>query len=157
MWWRRTAKEFSACKGSENRIAFRAIVESGEEPGILAYAKGEPIGWCALAPRERYPRLGRSRTLRPIDDRTVWSITCFYVARAYRRRGVTRALINVARDFVRTHGGETIEAYPVAPDNKGYPAAFAYTRLLSAFLAAGFVEVARPSPRRAIVRRYLEP
>jgi GNAT superfamily N-acetyltransferase len=157
MWWRRTAKEFGASKGEENRAAFRALVEAGAEPGILAYADEEPVGWCAVAPREEYPRLIRSRMLKPMDDRPVWSITCFFVARSFRRRGVTRGLIEAACGFVLGHGGRIVEAYPVAPDDNGYPAAFAYTGLLSAFLACGFAEVARPSARRAIVRRALRP
>ncbi len=157
MWWRRTAKEFSASMGEENRTALRALVETGAEPGILAYADGEPVGWCALAPRSEYVRLARSRSLRPIDDEPVWSITCFFVARSFRRRGVTRELIEAACDVARQRGGRMVEAYPVAPDDKGYPAAFAYPGLLSAFLACGFVEVARPSAHRAIVRRVFRP
>ncbi len=155
MWWRRTAKEFAACTGDENRAAFRALVDAGDEPGVLAYAGGEPVGWCAIAPRERTPRLARSRTLRPIDDEPVWSITCFFVARPFRRRGVTSALIGAACDFARERGGRVVEAYPVAPSDKAYPAAFAYTGLLSAFASCGFVEVARPSAHRTIVRRSL--
>ena len=155
MWWRRTAKEFAACAGDENRAAFRALVDSGDRPGVLAYVEGLPVGWCAVAPRERYPRLARSRTLRPIDDEPVWSITCFFVARPYRRRGVTSALIAAACDFVRARGGRVVEAYPVVPADNATPAAFAYTGFLSAFLSCGFVEVARPSAHRAIVRRSL--
>ena len=157
MWWRRTAKEFGACTGEENRAAFRALVDSGDRPGILAYADGEPVGWCAVAPRGDYPRLARSRTLRPIDDEPVWSITCFFVAPPFRRRGVTSALIGATCESVRARGGRVVEAYPIAPSDKAYPAAFAYTGLLSAFLSCGFLEVARPSPHRAIVRRSLTP
>jgi GNAT superfamily N-acetyltransferase len=155
MWWRRTTKEFAACKGEENQSALRALVDAGREPGVLAYAGGEPVGWCAVAPRSEYIRLARSRSLKPVDDQPVWSITCFFVARPFRRRGVTRALINAACGFAQTRGAEIIEAYPVISDDTGYPAVFAYTGLLSAFLAVGFVEVSRPSARRAVVRRYL--
>ena len=157
MWWRRTSKEFAASTGEENHTALRALVESGARPGILAYADGEPVGWCALAPRSEYVRLARSRSLQPIDDEPVWSITCFFVARSFRRRGVTRELIEAACDFARRNGARIVEAYPMAPDDKGYPAAFAYPGLLSAFLACGFVEVARPSAHRAIARRHLSP
>jgi len=152
MWWRQTARQFEANKGEGNRLAFKALVDAGEEPGLLAYLDGEPIGWCAVAPRAAYPRLGRSRLLKPIDDRAVWSVTCFYVARRHRRCGVTVALLRAAVDFVRSRGGWVLEGYPIVPAKDRTPDAFAYTGLLSAFEAAEFREVARPSPTRAIVR-----
>ena len=156
MWWRQTTRQFEANKGEGNRLAFKALVDAGEEPGLLAYVDGEPIGWCAVAPRASYSRLGRSRTLRAIDDRPVWSVTCFYVARPHRRRGVTGILIRAAIDFVRARGGRILEGYPIVPAKERAPDAFAYTGLISAFEAAGFREVARPSPTRAIVRYEID-
>jgi len=157
MWWRQTASEFAAGKGDRNREALRTIVASGEPPGILAYVDDEPVGWCAVAPRERYVRLARSRTLKPIDDQPVWSITCFFVARRHRRQGVTARLLDAAVEFVRNRGGRIVEAYPIAPASGEYPAAYSYTGLLSTFLAAGFEVVARPSASRAIVRYAVKP
>jgi hypothetical protein len=74
MLWRLKRSEFEKQKGAQNKAAFKAVVDSGEAPGILAYANGSPIGWCALAPRETYPSLGRSRVLKRIDYKPVWSI-----------------------------------------------------------------------------------
>src|SRR5919108_4184082 len=59
MWWRLTQKEFDARRGEPNRQALRAIVAAGEPPGILACSAATPVGWCAVEPRERYPRLLR--------------------------------------------------------------------------------------------------
>jgi hypothetical protein len=78
---RLTRKEFERRKGASNRRAFRRIVMGGREPGVLAYRGGEPIGWCAVEPRENYSSLSRSRILKPVDDRPVWSIVCLFVAR----------------------------------------------------------------------------
>ena len=156
MWWRQTAAQFAAGRGERNREAFRAVVASGNPPGVLAYAGDDPVGWCAVAPRERYARLARSRTLKPIDDQPVWSITCFFVARQHRRQGVTGQLLDAAVAFVRDRGGRVIEAYPITPASGDYPAAYAYSGLLSPFLAAGFEVVARPSPSRAIVRYVIQ-
>src|SRR5438105_4200010 len=81
MWWRQTGPEFAAHKGQPNKEAFKSIVEAGEEPGLLAYAGGEPVGWCAIAPRDAYKRLreGRLRILKAVDDQPVWSVTCFFI------------------------------------------------------------------------------
>ncbi|MEW5827230.1 MAG: GNAT family N-acetyltransferase [Candidatus Bipolaricaulota bacterium] len=153
MWWRQTAKEFAAGRGEPNRAALREIVERGEEPGILAYDRNQAVGWVAVAPRSSYARLARSRTLRPIDDQPVWSISCFFVAKTHRRRGVMRALIDAACDAAKARGAEVVEAYPVVPGDDHYPDAFAFTGTLDAFLDAGFTIASRPSERRAVVRR----
>jgi GNAT superfamily N-acetyltransferase len=156
MYWRREAKEYSAGKGAGNRAAFRRIVKRGDEPGILAYADGEPVGWCAVAPRAAYPRLGRSRVLAPLDDIPVWSISCLFVARPWRRRGVSRALIEAAVAYARSRGAKVVEAYPIDPAG-AQPDAFVWTGIASAYERAGFREAARRSPTRPIMRREVRP
>lgn len=155
MWWRLDPKAWTAGKGAKNKRALRAIVSSGREPGVLAYRDGVPVGWCAVEPRECYPRLGRARSLKPVDDRPVWSVTCFFVAPPERRKGTSVALLKAVADHVKARGGTTIEGYPVVPSTDAMPAAFAWTGTLRSFLAAGFREVKRPSKSKAIVRLEL--
>jgi GNAT superfamily N-acetyltransferase len=130
----------------------RAAIESGEEPGILAFDGEVPVGWCAVAPRHTYPTLARSRILKPVDDEPVWSIVCLFVARPYRRRGLTVPLLAAAVGFAAERGAQIVEGYPVEPRQPVIPDAFAWTGLVSAFLKAGFVEVARRSETRPIMR-----
>ncbi len=153
MWWRSPAADFEANKGEANRRAFHAIVESGLKPGILALVDGEPAGWCAVAPRADLPRLARSRILRPVDDQPVWSITCFFVARPFRRRGLSVRLLEAAVAHAAERGASVVEGYPVEPRTDSVPDAFAWYGLASAFRAAGFEEVARRSETRPIMRR----
>ncbi|HET9594520.1 MAG TPA: GNAT family N-acetyltransferase, partial [Anaeromyxobacteraceae bacterium] len=156
MWWKLSRPAFDAGKGDGHRRALERRVRSGEIPGLLAYAGGEPVGWVALEPRASYPRLARARTLAAVDDLPVWSITCFFVARAWRGQGVTRALIDAAAAHARAAGAPALEAYPVAPRGRTADA-FVYTGLASTFQAAGFAEVARRSPTRPVVRLPLAP
>lgn len=155
MWWRQTAQEYNALKGTANRDALRRIVEGGQPPGLLAYANGKAIGWCALAPRTVYTRLERTRILKPVDDTPVWSIVCFFVAKVWRRRGVTRALLQAAIDHARTQGAVALEAYPVDPPQGRTPDVYAYSGIASTFRALGFHEAARRSPTRPIMRLAL--
>jgi len=152
MWWRLTHREFEAGKGEPNRRAMRRIVESGAAPGILAYHRGRPVGWCAVAPREQFPRLERSRILKPVDAQEVWSVVCFFIDKGHRRRGVSAALLRAVADHVRRSGGRIVEGYPVQPKKEDVPGLFAYHGVASAFLRAGFREVARRSPSRPIMR-----
>ena len=156
MWWRLKRSEFDKRQGRGNQRALKKIVESGEEPGIIAYAGGQPIGWCAVAPREAYPVLDRSWTLKRVDDRPVWSVTCFFIAKAFRRKGVTVALLKAAIDYARQRGATIVEGYPVEPRKGSMPDAFAFTGTASAFHRAGFAEMLRRSETRPIMRYVIE-
>ena len=151
-WWRMGQSEWLAKKGDGTKRTMRALVKKGPPPGLLAYAGDEAVGWCAVAPREDYPRLSRSKILAPVDGAPVWSVTCFFVKRDWRRRGVTVALLKEATRWVAKRGGRLLEGYPTDTDEE-QPAAFVYHGLLSAFRRAGFREVARRSKTRPIVRR----
>jgi GNAT superfamily N-acetyltransferase len=154
MWWRLARPQWTAGKGDGNRRALERYVEAGHVPGLLAYEGGEPVGWVAVEPREAYPRLSRSRTLAAVDERPVWSLTCFFVARSHRRRGLTRALVRAALRHARSRGARIVEAYPV--DRRERVAdAWVYTGAASTFRALGFREVARRSATRPIVRKAL--
>lgn len=152
MWWRLSRAEFMKQKGDGNKAAFKQIVTSGAVPGILAYAQGQPVGWCAVAPREVYSFWERSRVLGRVDDQPVWSITCLFVARPFRRAGVSVALLKAAVAHAEEQGATIVEGYPVEPRKDKMPDAFAWTGLASAFRHAGFREVARRSTTRPIMR-----
>ena len=157
MLWRLPRKTFEAQKGLGNKKAMRAIIASGEVPGILAYDAHNAIGWCAVAPRGHYSALGRSRILKPVDERPCWSIACLFIEKTYRRQGVSVALLKAAASYAKSQGAELLEGYPVEPKaDKAIPPAFAWTGVSNAYLRAGFKEVARRSPTRPIMRLELE-
>ncbi|HSN57983.1 MAG TPA: hypothetical protein VLR72_00715 [Clostridiaceae bacterium] len=72
MSWRLKKADFDKQKGMQSKEAMRRIVEQDEPPGLLVYLRGKAIGWCAVAPREVYIRLEKSRVLKRIDDKPVW-------------------------------------------------------------------------------------
>jgi GNAT superfamily N-acetyltransferase len=156
MYWRLGDTQFKIQQGERNRKSMKRLVDQGEMPGILAYLGPRPIGWCAVAPRENYVRLQRSRVLKQIDEQPVWSIVCLLVDKEFRRRGVSVALLNAAADYVRLRGGRIVEGYPVEPRTNYMPDAFAWTGVASAYRRAGFMELARRSATRPIMRRILD-
>ena len=155
MFWRVSRSQFDKQKGEGNRKALKKIVDSDEIPGILAYTnEGKPLAWCSVAPRENYPVLERSRVLKRIDEKPVWSVVCFFVAKSHRGRGVTVPLLKAAVNYAKNHGAKVVEGYPTESE-KPMPASFIWTGLTSMFLKAGFVEVARGSKTRPIMRCFV--
>jgi GNAT superfamily N-acetyltransferase len=155
MLWRLTRQAFEQQKGEANRQAMHTIVASGEIPGLLAYSKKQPVAWCSVAPRENFPALERSRVLKKIDDEPVWSISCFFIQKDFRKQGLSVRILEAAVDYVKCQGGRIVEGYPVEPKKGKTADVFAWTGLASFFNKVGFVECARRSGTRPIMRFFI--
>ena len=156
-----TGREWSGSTPEERKSQLRARFDAGQPaPGVLAFREGTAVGWCAVEPRECYPRILRSKVLAaagqasdaPAGGRP-WSVSCFVVAPGHRRQGVARALLDAAVEHALTHGATSVEGYPVDPGQrpKAGPADL-YQGTLGLFLAAGFRVVSDAVPGRAVVR-----
>lgn len=137
-----------------NKRELKALVDRGVVPGLIGYRDGQPIGWISLGPRADYRRLARSSVMKPVDDKPVWSIVCFFVDAQARHQGVADAMLDGALAWARTNGVTLLEAYPcdVAGASRDDSLWFGSKRM---FDRAGFVEVARRKPARPVMRRKL--
>jgi ribosomal protein S18 acetylase RimI-like enzyme len=157
MYWRKTRSEWWG-QAEKNRASMRAIVESGMVPGILSYRNGQVAGWCSVAPRSEFSGLDRSRTLKRIDDESVWSITCFVIAKQHRRKGVASALAQEAISYAVRNGARIIEAYPLLnEDGKYRMVGESFMGFVSTFERLGFKQESDRSEVRNITRLYVGP
>jgi GNAT superfamily N-acetyltransferase len=162
MYWRQRSRDFNSSTVAANRRRLEALTEAGDPPGLVAYADGRAVGWISLGPRTDFERLERSRVIRRVDDRPVWSIVCFAVSSGVRRRGIAKALLAAAVEYARQHGVEAVEGYPVSAGPSAVAPADAYTGTLDMFEAAGFSLVEMTDSvsggfPRALVRLDLRP
>ncbi len=152
---------FASCPPEDRADRLRDQTDAGHPgsdatSGLVAYADGEPVGWCAVEPRTAYRGLVRNASMAAwsgrAEDRTdagVWAVTCVLVRAGHRRRGVGRALVGAAVAHARVAGARVLEGYPMATGSA--LSEELHPGVLGAFLDAGFVEVHRPSARRAVV------
>ncbi len=70
--------------------------------------------------------------------------------------GLSGRLISHAVQYAARNGAENVEGYPVEPKKQHIPEVFAFTGLASAFLKAGFQEVARRSEKRPVMRYFIK-
>jgi GNAT superfamily N-acetyltransferase len=148
MYWR-IGSEYRKRPPDANKAAFRELVKGGPPPGLLAFDGDLAVGWCQLTPRDALPWLDRTWRLKRVDDVPVWSLSCFYIRKGYRRWGVATALIAAALDAARRAGAPALEACPLDADLT--PSA-SHTGYASTFARAGFKIVARHVPPRPIMR-----
>jgi len=137
-----------------NKEAFRKLVKRGPPPGLLAFEGDVPVGWCQLTPREAVPWLDHLRRLKRVDHVPVWSLSCFYIRKGHRRRGITSALIAAAVKTARRAKAPALEAYPLDAD---FTPSASGTGYASTFARAGFKTVACRAPPRPIMRHDLKP
>jgi GNAT superfamily N-acetyltransferase len=138
---------------ASNRADLEKAVKQGPPPGLLALRDQVAVGWCRVTHRDAVPGLERAFRTRCVDDVPVWSISCFYIHKGHRRKGIMTALISAAIEYARAAGAPALEAYPL--DGAVSPSATS-TGYASTFAMAGFSEVARRSPERPIMRIQLE-
>lgn len=146
-----------------NRAALRALASAAVPPGLVGYlanaakdvARGTPVGWVSLGPREHFAKLRRSPVMKPVDALPVWAIVCFVVPKPWRGRGAARALLRGAIDYARAQGATMLEAYPVDRPGRSRDDASMWFGAKSMYDAAGFQEVARRKPARPVVRLAL--
>jgi GNAT superfamily N-acetyltransferase len=92
---------------------------------------------------------------RPVDDMLVWAISCFFVRRDYRRRGVMSHLIVAALKTAKRARASALEAYPIDTTAPKSPSN-TFTGTAAAITRAGFKEVARRASARPIMRHDLK-
>jgi GNAT superfamily N-acetyltransferase len=154
MHWRTSFKEWEAGRGDGNRAALRDRAEQDPPPGLVFYVDGDPVGWVGIGDRSEYPRLQRSPVSKALDDTPAWVISCLFVRRSHRRQRLQAKMIAAACDFAADQGQHTVEGFPVEPaPGKTAGPDNAMTGMASAFLEAGFTEVARRKHDRPAMRR----
>jgi GNAT superfamily N-acetyltransferase len=153
MYWRIGAA-YRKNPRETNKVMFKEVVKQGPPPGLLAFHGDLAVGWCQLTPRDALPWLDRAWRLKRLDDIPVWSISCFYVRKGYRKQGITSALIAAALKAAKAAGAPALEAYPLDADLTPSASGTGYA---STFARAGFKIVARRTPPRPIMRRDLRP
>lgn len=157
MAWRLSRADWEAGRGARNKRRLRKLVESGAPAGVLAWVGGRAVAWCSVGPRAEFAALATKRSLATDWDERTWSVTCFFVDKAWRRHGLGRRLLEAAVALARRHGATRVEGYPAAlpKDGGALPAAFAWTGLPQVFERAGFTRLAEAPGKHPIYVRAL--
>jgi GNAT superfamily N-acetyltransferase len=154
MFWRQTAAEWRAGSPAQRQEALAERMSASPPPGVFGYLDGQPVGWCAVAPRSEYTLMQRSPTFGPVDDVPTWAIVCLFVHRSARRLGVGTALVEAAVAMAKAYRAPAVDAIPVEPGGKRKSPDL-YTGTPSMFEPLGFEEIARRKPERPVVRLTL--
>jgi GNAT superfamily N-acetyltransferase len=113
------------------------------------------VGWCQLTPRDAIPWLEHMWWFQRVDALPVWSISCFFVRRSYRRQCAMTHLVFAALKAAKRAGAAALDAYPIDTDVPN-STLNTFTGTVATVARAGFKEVARRAPARPIMRHDLK-
>ncbi|MFE5494702.1 GNAT family N-acetyltransferase [Streptomyces virginiae] len=156
MAWRLTTGDYGRMTAEERGEHLRTLTEKADPPpGVLGFLDGEVAGWCNVAPRRQLDRLTSSKTITPVDDVPVWSVTCFVVRKEFRGKGVASGLLEGAVEHARANGAPAVEGYPVDPEGGRVNPTLAYVGTMDMFERAGFRRIQRTEAKSDKRHRWI--
>jgi GNAT superfamily N-acetyltransferase len=125
---------------AQNRTQKECRVREGAAHAALVYDGSTCVGWCQFGSPRELPRIKRQRAyedgLTRLPD---WRITCFFVDKGYRGRGVAAAALKGALSEIARLGGGEVESYPEDLASRSVSAAFLHNGTIAMFEKEGFV------------------
>ena len=119
-------------------------VRQGTAHAALVYDDATCVGWCQFGAPEELPRIKHLRVYAEgAFPPPQWRITCFFVDKAYRGKGVSSAALAGALKEIARLGGGTVESYPEDVTDRKVSASFLYNSRLAMFEHQGFERVRR--------------
>jgi GNAT superfamily N-acetyltransferase len=143
---------------AQNRSAKEARVRDGRAHAALAFDGAACVGWCQFGPTEELPRIKSGRAYREgLTALPDWRITCFFVDKAYRGRGVAAAALAGALREIGRLGGGMVESYPEDVEGRPVSGSFLHNGTVAMFERQGFERIRRLGLHRWVVGRHVAP
>lgn len=149
-------KDWQSTSLESRTTMFQHEIQTGPPPGLVAYVDREAAGWMRIGKRLAQRRLPRTRniistTREPLDDESIWAVSCFVVRKEHRGKGINAALLDAGIAYARASDARVIEGYPIDTSKVSVPVNDLFHGTLSTFLAAGFSEIPSDKPGRPLV------
>jgi GNAT superfamily N-acetyltransferase len=134
-----------------NRALKQRLVDEGRAHAALVFDGGDAVAWCQYGSPEELPNIyHRKEYEAELDGLPDYRITCLFVDKKYRRKGVTAVALGGALNLIAQAGGGVVEGYPHDTDGKKVSVLYNGTRTL--FERAGF-SYDRPKGKKNCVMR----
>ena len=138
-----------------NRALKERLVNEGRAHAALVFDGDEAVAWAQFGPPEEVPNIHHRKEVESSGDPAPdYRITCIFVDKKARRKGVTAIALAGAVDLIAQAGGGVVEGYPHdTGDGKKVSVLYNSTRAL--YERAGFAYVRPKGTRNCIMRRVV--
>ena len=145
-----------------NRKYKGKLVREGRSHAALVYDGEIPVGWCQYGTQDELPRIDawrnsvrRAAAESSIRKKKLWRITCFFVDRNHRGKGVAKAGLRAALSSIQDRGGGVVDAYPVVSKKMAAVPSGRWFGTPSMFEKEGFSRVAPLGTSLVLMRKTI--
>ena len=152
--------EMSRTSADPNRVEKERRVRADRPHAALVYDGADCVGWCQFGSAAELPGI---KYRRQYDDVATappdWRITCFFVDRRRRGRGIAAAALAGALNEIARRGGGTVESCPEELDGWEVSKALPYMHggPVAMFERHGFARVCRLGKHHLLMKAIVAP
>jgi GNAT superfamily N-acetyltransferase len=129
-----------------------------EDGGALVVDGDEAVAWCEYGTPDELPNIHHRRQYdAELDVLPDYRLTCIFVDRHYRRRGLGTVALRAALDLIARAGGGVVEGYPHEVGDRKMSSSFLYNGTRGKYEPAGFTYIRPKGLRNCVMRRTVEP
>jgi GNAT superfamily N-acetyltransferase len=146
-------------KDESGRAKKQRLVHEGRAHAALVFDGEEAVAWCEYGPPAELPNIHhRKEYLATLDLMPDYRLTCFFVDRRYRRKGLATVALRGAVDLIAQAGGGVVEGYPHdIPPGKKMSASFLYNVTRTLYEREGFIYIRPKGQGNCVMRRPVAP
>jgi GNAT superfamily N-acetyltransferase len=150
--WFQTTHAEKTHSAEDNRCLKRRLVDEGRAHAALVFDGEEAVAWCEYGTPQELPNIYHRKEYEATAEKLPdYRITCIFVDKRYRRKGVSAVALRGALDLVARAGGGVVEGYP--HDNNGRKVSVLYNGTRALFERAGFVYNRPKGTKNCVMRR----
>jgi ribosomal protein S18 acetylase RimI-like enzyme len=141
-----------------NRRLKRTYVEQGRAHAALVFDGDQAVAWCQYGTPEELPNMKHRKDYESAGDPPPdYRLTCIFIDRDYRRKGLTWIALNGALDLIAQAGGGVVEGYPQdLSDGRRVGNSFLYSSTRALYERAGFSYVRPKGKNHTVMRRTVD-
>lgn len=149
--WFHTVYSEKTFDAADNRALKQRLVNEGRAHAALVFDGDEAVAWAEYGSPDELPNIYHRKEYEAELDRLPdYRITCLFVDKKYRRKGLTLVALRGALDLIAEAGGGVVEGYP--HDTGGKKVSVLYNSTRTVFEQAGFSYL-RPKGKSNCVMR----
>lgn len=141
-----------------NRALKERLVLEGRAHAALVFDGDAAVAWCQYGSPAELPAIYHLKEYAAgLAQEPDVRITCFFVGKGYRRKGVSAVALRGALELIAAAGGGVVEGYPQDTQGTTVSASFLYNGTRTLFEHAGF-EYERPKGKNhCVMSRSVSP
>lgn len=131
------------------------LVNEDSAHAALVFDGDVCVAWCQFGPPQELPNIYHKKEVEAKMTMPDWRITCIFVDKDYRKRGLSAIALNGALALIKEQGGGVVESYPQDTQGKKVSNSFLYNGTKEIFVQAGFSYEGQKGKNHCIMRKTI--